>query len=171
MPQKIYADIPFGKYNSFLVDDEATITMRYDDKLTAVFMLTTGEAVWEERLEIIGTKGKLLLEDDTLSIYRYSEDSTEYMKTSEDNSREKLTVSTELIHFEKSAEPYIPMLENFVNAVEGKAELIAKGESAVNALMLANAAYYSAWTEESVSLPLDANSYSKLLAEHCKSEN
>ena len=71
MPVKIYAEIPFGKYNDFKVDDEATISMRYANGATGVFMLTTGEAVWQERLEIVGTKGRMLLEDDTIYIYKY----------------------------------------------------------------------------------------------------
>ena len=62
MPQRMFALIPFGKYNDFAVDDEDTIIMDYDNGMTASFVLTTGEACHEERLEIIGTKAKLLLE-------------------------------------------------------------------------------------------------------------
>ena len=56
VPQRMFALIPFGKYNDFAVDDEDTIIMDYDDGMTASFVLTTGEACHEERLEIIGTK-------------------------------------------------------------------------------------------------------------------
>ncbi len=31
MPESVFAEIPFGKYNHFDVDDEATIVMRYAD--------------------------------------------------------------------------------------------------------------------------------------------
>lgn len=172
MPDRLYADIPYGKYNSFQVDDEATIQMRYPDNLTAVFMLTTGEAVWEERLEIIGTNGKLLLEDDTLHIWRYSEDSSQYIATHKVPSREELTATEETIRFEKSAEPYPQMLENFADAVikNDSSLLIAKGENAVNPLMLTNAAYYSAWKGETVSLPLSAQEYETELEKHCNDE-
>ena len=61
------------------VDDEDTIIMDYDNGLTASFVLTTGEACHEERLEIIGTKAKLLLEDNTLTITRH-QDVEEYIK-------------------------------------------------------------------------------------------
>ena len=56
MPQKLFAAIPFGKYNDFIVDDEATIVMEYDNGKTGTFILSTGEACHEERLEIIGTR-------------------------------------------------------------------------------------------------------------------
>ncbi len=172
MPEKLYADIPFGKYNSFKVDDEATIQMRYPDNLTAVFMLTTGEAIWEERLEIIGTKGKLLLEDDTLHIWRYSEDASQYIATHKVTSREELTFTEETVRFEKSAEPYPQMLENFADAVikNDDSLLIAKGKDAVNPLMLTNAAYYSAWNSAAVTLPLSPDIYDTALEQHCQDE-
>lgn len=172
MPNEIYADIPFGKYNDFMVDDEATIQMRYSDDLTAVFMLTTGEAVWEERLEIIGSKGKMLLENDTLHIWRYSMDSNEYIKTQQVTSRENMEITEEVIQFEKAQEPYVQMLENFAEAVISGDEsiLTASGESAVNQLMLTNSAYYSAWKGCRVSLPLDSAAYEAALEQQCEKE-
>lgn len=172
MPEKLYADIPFGKYNDFKVEDEATIQMRYPGNLTAVFVLTTGEAVWEERLEIVGTKGKILMEDDTLHIWRYAKDSREYMKTEAVNSRENLAIEEEVLTFEKEAEPYPQMLENFVDAVQKQEEdiLVAQGKDAVNPLMLTNAAYASAWKGEAVELPLNPEEYEKALEERQKRE-
>jgi len=172
MPQKIYAEIPFGKYNDFKVDDEATINMRYESGATGIFMLTTGEAVWQERLEIVGTKGRMLLEDDTLHIYRYSKDSTEYIATEEVNSRENLTITEEVIEFDKVKEPYVEMLENFAEAVitGDSSILIAPGEEAINQLMLTNGAYYSAWKGMPVCLPLDAEEYEAAFREQCEGE-
>lgn len=172
MPESIYADIPFGKYNDFKVDDEATIYMRYPENLTAVFMLTTGEAVWEERMEIVGSRGKLLLEDDTLHIWRYGRDSEEYIREAQVNSREELSADEEVIQFEKAEEPYAEMLQNFAEAVtaEDAKILTAPGEEALNQLMLTNGAYYSAWTGQRVKLPVDAGIYEKELERHCEEE-
>lgn len=172
MPKKLYAEIPFGKYNDFKVDDEATVHMRYDNDATGVFMLTTGEAVGQERMEIVGTKGRMLLEDDTLHIYRYSKDSTEYIAMEEVNSRENLTITEEIIEFNKVQEPYVEMLENFAEAVitDNASILIAPGEDAINQLMLTNAAYYSAWKGTPVWLPLDAEDYEAAFRERCERE-
>lgn len=172
MPQKIYADIPFGKYNDFMVDDEATIHMRYENDVTGVFMISTGEAVWQERLEIVGTKGRMLLEDDTLHIYRYSKNSAEYIATENVNSRENLTITEEVIDFGKAEEPYVMMLQNFAEAVltGDSSILIVPGEEAVNQLMLTNAAYYSAWKGVPIELPLDAEVYEEALREMCERE-
>ena len=68
MPISIYAVIPYGKYNDFMVDDEATLLMEYPQQRTATFILSTGEGSYTERLEIVGTKGTALLEKDTLTL-------------------------------------------------------------------------------------------------------
>lgn len=171
MPCRIFANIPFGKYNDFCVDDEATITMNYEDGTTGLFMLTTGEAVWQERLEIVGTKGTLRLEDDTLHIYRH-EDVQEYILSKNVNSREELSITEDVIEFEKAKEPYVNVLENFAKAVLSGDDsiLIAPGTDGINQLMLTNAAYYSAWKKEAVSLPLDASVYEHALSSACEKE-
>jgi predicted dehydrogenase len=178
LPEKIYADIPFGKYNDFMVDDEATITMRYPNNLTAVFMLTTGEAVREDSLEIIGTKGKILLEEDTLHIWRYTDknktpiDVTDYAKTQQVTSRENMDFNEEVITFDKKPEPYIDMLSNFAEAVltNNSSILYAPGSEALNPLMITNAAYLSAWKGSPVALPISPNEYQEELARHILSE-
>ncbi len=170
MPKTLYANIPFGKYNDFEVDDEATVLMQYENNMSAVFMLTTGEAVWEERLEIIGSKGKLLLEDDTLHIWKYSCDSREYMRKEQVTSRENLTITEEILSFEKDKEPYPEMLEEFAQAViSGDATMLsAPGKDAIHQLMLTNAAYYSAWKKQRVELPIDEAAYEEALEKACE---
>ena len=172
MPQKLYADVSFGKYNDFMVDDEATIQMRYENGATGVFVISTGEAVSRERLEIVGTKGSLLLEDDTLHIYRYSKDVQEYHDTEAAFSRENLPIEEEVVMFDKVTEPYVEMLENFAEAalLGDNSLLFAPGEDAVNQLMLTNAAYFSAWTGMPVELPLDAKIYEAAFEEMCEKE-
>ena len=166
MPQRIFAVIPFGKYNNFAVDDEDTIIMSYDNGMTASFVLTTGEACYEERLEVIGTKAKLLLEDNTLIITRH-QDVREYIKTENVNSRENMHFTQEIIEYEKEPEPYTRLLEGFAKAsLEQNSDyLVARGEEGINSLMLCTGAYYSACRGIQVELPLDADEYRKLMDE------
>ena len=164
MPQRLFAVIPFGKYNPFAVDDEDTIVMEYDTGMTASFILTTGEACCEERMEIIGTKARLLLEDNTLSITRF-DDIEKYIKTEDVNSREHLHFTEEKIMYEKSAEPYTQLLEKFAQAALKHDEgcLVAKGAEGLHSLMLCAGAYYSACKGIRVDLPLDAVRYKELM--------
>ena len=164
MPQRLFAVIPFGKYNPFAVDDEDTIVMEYNTGMTASFILTTGEACCEERMEIIGTKARLLLEDNTLSITRF-DDIEKYIKTEDVNSREHLHFTEEKIMYEKSAEPYTQLLEKFAQAALKHDEgcLVAKGAEGLHSLMLCAGAYYSACKGIRVDLPLDAMRYKELM--------
>ena len=164
MPESIYANIPFGKYNDFDVDDEATLLMTYKNKMSAVFMLTTGEAVWEERLEIIGTKGSILLEDDDMTMSLY-EDVVEYGQKAIVNSREQLNVTLDARKFPHSKEPYVNMLDNFTHSMSEN-DLIAPGSAGYNALQITNAAYLSAWKEEKVNLPIEEDEYEMELNKH-----
>jgi len=166
MPQRMFALIPFGKYNDFAVDDEDTIIMDYDNGMTASFVLTTGEACHEERLEIIGTKAKLLLEDNTLTITRH-QDVEEYIKTEMVNSRENMQYVKETIEFPKAPEPYTELLERFARASleHNDTYLVAKGDEGINSLMLCAGAYYSACNGIQVKLPVGAEDYSRLMEE------
>lgn len=170
MPDSLYANIPFGKYNDFMVDDEVTMVMSYPDKMSAVLMLTTGEVIHEERMEIIGTRGSILMEDDTLTITTYSEDSMEYGKSATVNTREKLTLTKTVETFEKEVEPYAQMFDNFFAAVSGQEELIAPGNAGYEVLKLTNAAYLSAWEHRAVKLPINEMDYEIQLQQYIDKE-
>ena len=78
MPEKLYADIETGKYNSFDVEDEATVFMKYP-YMTGLFFISTGEPLGCNRFEIIGTRGRINLENDIITYYKH-EDSQEYIQ-------------------------------------------------------------------------------------------
>ena len=159
LPDALYADIPFGKYNDFHVDDEATLVMDYPGKMTGTFILSTGEGNRTERLEIIGTKGCVMLEEETLTLKRFSVDTREYADTAQVTDRRELGETEERFCFDGDERAYETMLQNFAAAVRGKAKLIAPGRDGVNTLMLINAAYLSAWEGRKLQLPVDMNQY------------
>lgn len=171
MPETLHAEIFFGKYNDFMVDDEATIYMKYKNQMSAVFFITTGEAVSEERLEIVGTKGKLLLEDNHLKIFKYEKDLEEYAKTATVTNSDDLKIDIIEEDFEEVPEPYIEMLQNFAYAVLKEEKLVAPGEEGSNSLAIANAAYLSAWNHETVSFPIQADIYEEQLNQKMEVES
>ncbi|MBQ4426157.1 MAG: Gfo/Idh/MocA family oxidoreductase [Oscillospiraceae bacterium] len=171
MPESIFARIPFGKYNSFSVDDESTIVMSYPDNVSGTFILSTGEGTVTERLEIVGTRGRILLEGDTLTITRLSEDTREYSKRALVTARQELSESSESFSFCDDGKAYEKMLRNFASAIKGGEALISPGAEGADTLMLINAAYLSAWEGRSVSLPIDNLEYIKKLALREESES
>ncbi|ABX41428.1 Gfo/Idh/MocA family protein [Lachnoclostridium phytofermentans] len=170
MPYSIYASIPFGKYNSFAVDDEATLLMEYPNKVTATFLLSTGEIPKEEVLTVVGTKGCIKVTGNEIELTCYSMDSMQYGKTAKTNSREEILQTKELFICNEPKESYEQMLVNFGEAIlRGKA-LIAPGEEGTKALELTNAAYLSACLGERVILPIDSTQYEELLKKMIENE-
>ena len=171
MPETVYASIGFGKYNDFLVDDEAILQMSYPDGKSGTFILSTGEGTDQERLEIVGSKGTAFLNKNHLSVHTYSVDLDSYRKDAESNSREGFTetVREETLGAEQSTYPVI--LENFARAIETGEPLIVDGLDAINALELTNAAYLSAWHNAPVKLPIDAGIYESELEAHRRMES
>lgn len=170
MPESIYAMIPFGKYNNFLVDDEATVLMEYPDGCTASFILSTGEGSYTERLEIIGSHGTALLEEDTLTLRTYPQDTETYRRTAECTERQNFTETVTTEQFPPQEEPYPAMLSNFGNAILHGDPLAAPGIEGTNALMLTDAAYLSAWLGQKLTLPLDAELFEQELQKHIEQE-
>lgn len=170
MPQSVYALIPYGKYNDFLVDDEATLLMEYPGRRTACFVLSTGEGTRQERLEIVGTRGSALLEGDVLTLHTYSPDTGTYRRTAGCTERQKLTETVTREDFGPQEEPYPAMLQNFGRAILCGEPLAAPGAEGVNALSLTDAAYLSAWLGEKVRLPLDAERFEQELAKRIAEE-
>ncbi|MCR5294681.1 MAG: Gfo/Idh/MocA family oxidoreductase [Lachnospiraceae bacterium] len=165
LPETVYAEIPFGKYNSFAVDDEATLVMRYPDGATGTFIASTGEAEWMERLSISGSRGKLVLTDNTLELSLYEQDSDEYRKNAKVTDGRELAIKRTEQRFgpADSGRAYRTMLENFASAILEGTPLIAPGEAGEGALQLMCASYLSAWKRGPVSLPIDREEYRKYL--------
>lgn len=165
LPQSVYAHIPFGKYNDFKVDDEATIIMEYPDKVTGTFILSTGEGSATERLEIVGTKGRILVEGNKVAITYFDCDTRDYAKTAQVTSRQELKERTERCICDVSTSSHADMLRNFAEAVLCNKELIAPGHEGAMTLSLINGAYLSAWTGKKISLPIDGGEYVAILRE------
>ena len=159
LPDCVYAEIPFGKYNDFSVDDEATIIMNYPRKVTGAFIISTGEGTPVQRLEISGTRGSILLESGCLTLTEFDCDTREYAQTATVTSRQSLHESIQKFTFAESANAYRTMLTNFANAVLCGEELICRGEDSAKTLSIINGAYLSAWTGKKVKLPVDMDEY------------
>ena len=170
LPETLYADIPFGKYNDFDVDDEATLVMDYPGRRTGTFIMSTGEGVPTERLDIIGTKGRILMDASTVSVTRFYTDIEEYVREAQVTSTQELSETTETYEFEGFDSAYQIMLQNFADAVLTGAALIAPGEDGSKTLSLVNAAYLSAWQGRKVTLPVDMDEYNNLLQEKIDAE-
>lgn len=161
MPQSVRAYCACGKYHRIEVEDDATVFAEYASGATATFITSTGEYPGTNRLEIVGDRGKLVLEEDLLRFYRLPQ--AERVFCFGDGTLPP--VLCEEIRSSGRESGHVGILDNFTEAVLDGKPLLAPGEDAVHELTLSNAAYLSAWTGETVSLPMDTDRFDRLLAE------
>lgn len=154
MPDRVYADIGFGRYNDFLVDDAVDIQFSYDNGFHGTFVSATGEAPGVNRLEIWGSKGKLTLEDNQRLTFDENQLSTEAFGAINQEMFGSIPHELREITLEPMVNPYPEVFENFArHLLEGEA-LSADGWDGLRAVQLINAIYVSGWEERRVAVPV-----------------
>ena len=126
MPKTVRGFCQYGRWHDIEVEDEVTAFFTYDNGATGVFITTTGEAPGSNRLEISGTKGKLLCEDGKLLWYKNAVDSQEWSKTSENGF---IPPNCETIEVETDGKnpQHAGIINNFANAILGIEEQFVSG--------------------------------------------
>lgn len=166
MPCAVTGECEFGKYHNIEVEDDVTIYAKYPNGGTAVFITTTGECPGTNRLEISGTKGKIVLEGSTLKWTKLSIDERDYCFHSEDGFK-KCEWSTEDITFPNGGTQHNGIRQNFTNHILCGEELLAPGTDGINGLSICNAALLSSWKGgKEIALPLDDEEYWAELQKH-----
>lgn len=162
MPESIFADVEFGKHSEIKVDDEVTILMKYKNRATGVFILSTGEASKKDELSVIGTKGKITLRGNALRVETYS-DSDKYIKTAACNARDNINIKVDEIVCPPPKTPQRDIFAAFAKAVISGGKVTPNGTDGINAVMLANAAYISSIHKKAVNLPIEAEKWDEEL--------
>ena len=162
MPESVTAFCDAGRFHTIEVEDAATVHVRFPGGADGLFITSTGESPGTNRLEIAGTRGKLVLEDGKLKWWRLETDEREFCQTSPE-SFPKIPYTYEEFTREDTGSSHRKILQNFANAIAFGEPLIAPGYDGLKELTLQNAAYLSAWTGQTVHLPLDEAEYDRRL--------
>ncbi len=167
LPAKVHAFAHEGKWHDVEVEDDVTAYLEFPNGATGVFITTTGDAPGTNRLEVTGTKGTLICDYEGLIFKKLSADEREWCVTCPEGFRkpdcEIITVETDGANPQHSG-----VLNAFAAAIESGAPLVADGREGINGLMLSNAIHLSAWTGETVTLPIDEQKFLDILNEKCK---
>ena len=159
LPATVRGFCEYGKWHDIEVEDEVTAFFTYRNGATGVFITTTGETPGANRLEISGTKGKLLCEGDKLYLYRNAQDGKVFCLTSQESFAKPKCVREEVQTDGKNPQ-HAGIINNFANALLGKEELFVAGTEGIHGVELMNAIELSGWLGgEAVSLPVDGKEY------------
>ena len=168
MPKRIRAFASFGKYYNIEVEDDVTAYAEYENGMTATFITTTGETPGTNRLEISGTMGKVVVENDIITFYRNRMDEREFNRTWKGGFGNPEVWKCEVPTDGKN-EQHIGIFKNFVSAVENGTPLLAPGEEGIKGLTISNAIHMSAWKDDWVELDkLDEDEFYNILQDKIK---
>jgi len=164
MPTRVRGFCQLGRFHKIEVEDNVTAYLEWANGATGCFISSTGEAPGTNRLEIVGTRGTLLLENSKLLFTRNDHDTNEFIRTAKQGFV-KPDAHSEIIAFENADTPHAAMVQNFVNAIleAGNPGLIAPGEEGIHSVELANAMVYSSMLGQTIELPLDGSAWERAL--------
>ena len=164
MPSKVRSHVGIGRWHDIEVEDDVTCYMEFANGASGAFITSSGETPGSNRFEIAGTKGRLILENDTLTLTRNEVPSDEWCKTSKIGFQKPET-TVEEIPIPGADAAHATLMTNFVNAILDGEALIAPGVEGLGSVELANVMVYSGLLNESVDLPMDGAAWEVKLNE------
>ncbi|MBR6707586.1 MAG: Gfo/Idh/MocA family oxidoreductase [Clostridia bacterium] len=168
MPVKVQAHMFNGKWHDIEVEDDVTAYLEFANGATGVFVTTTADAPGTNRLEITGTKGKLVCEDGRLTFWKLGIDEREYCSTSREAfGKPPCTVID--VETDGKNPQHTGVLNAFAANILRGEPLVADGREGLNGLLLSNAMHLSAWLDSAVTLPFDEKLFYDLLMERFRS--
>lgn len=165
LPEQMQAHCYTARERSIQVENEVSITMEYPGGAAGQFIASTRECPGSSRLEISGSLGQIILENEReLTVRQLEIDEREY------------AVSTKIpfggIPFREERFSYdaadnlslqAGIIRDFIRAVEENREPLCPVADAVRAQQFIQAAYLSGWQERKLRLPVDAGAYTRAL--------
>ncbi|MEI7733544.1 MAG: Gfo/Idh/MocA family oxidoreductase [Verrucomicrobiota bacterium] len=160
-PAKVRGFCQLGRFHNIEVEDNVTAFLEYPNGGTGVFITSTGEAPGTNRLEIIGERGKLLLEHGKITFTRNEVSMLQFSKIAKAGFAKPDVWNVE-IPVEGGAQHH-EISQNFVDAILDGTQLIAPASEGIWSIELANAILYSSLTNQTIDLPLNSADYEQKL--------
>ncbi len=175
MPKAVRCEM-FTKNRDISTENDVTAVFDYENDVKCCFTASTHELRGTNRLEISGTKGRIVVDGLKMKVYTFYKSEIEVNATTKfgygvvarktKRYDHRLGFALGAIKGEQ-----VNIVKNFANAIAGKEELISPICDGLNGVELINSMYMSAWTENKVDMPCDKNKYYNLLAEKVQIEN
>ncbi len=154
MPTKVRAFCHNGKWHDIEVEDDVTAYLEFPNGATGVFVTSTADAPGTNRLEVTLEMGKLVCENNTLTLFRLSENEREFCRTAKGGfDQPECTVS--VVETDGLNEQHVGVMKAFVGRILDGTPLVAEGAEGIRGLTLSNAMHLSSWLDKTVDIPFD----------------
>jgi predicted dehydrogenase len=164
MPSQVRGFCQIGRFHDIEVEDSVTVYLEWKNGATGVFLSSTGEAPGTNRLEVAGTRGKLVLENNRLSFIRNDTDMIAFSKAAATGFARPEIWNAE-IPFTDAPAAHANLMENFIAAILDGTPLLVPGEDGIHSVELANVMLYSSLVGQTINLPLDSTAFERKLNE------
>jgi predicted dehydrogenase len=151
-------------YHAIETEDTAMAMLEWPNGALGTLLVSTAMAGEPERLEIGGTRGVLLITRGELHFWQTQEDLRDFLAASPDPFGKPDLRAVDVAVTSGGGE-HTTIYANFLEAIEHGATLVADGAEGRMSLELANAMIYSSATGKQVELPLDRQTYQRLLSD------
>jgi len=172
MPDKVMARTKEGFHRPVFTENDVVLYMDYENGASGQFIASAHECPGTNRLELSFDKGQIIVEDDSkLNIRRLNQKEEDFAK--------QTLLYFEKVPFKEEKENYdlkpntveqAAIINNFIDAILGRALLLCPFEEGRNTLRVVNAAYLSSWRKEEVSLNFDSEEYETALQDKIEIE-
>jgi len=156
MPEKVRAFCHNGKWHEIEVEDDVTAYLEYPNGATGVFVTSTADAPGTNRFEITMEMGKVVCENDRLTLYKLAENERTFCKTANGGFDTPECTITE-VETDGVNEQHVGVLKAFAGKILRGTPLVADGVEGINGLTLSNAMHLSSWLNREVEIPFDEN--------------
>lgn len=170
MPKEVTALCEFGAERAIQVENDVTLHLRWTDGATGQFIASSREFPGTNRLELSGSKGQLILENDRLfTLRRLSRDERDFAKSTTGYfgpipfTKEQWTAPEEPNEVQQAG-----IVADFLAAVEDHRAPLCPVTDALESLLVTNATYLSAWRGGTVPVPPPPGAYAAELAKRTK---
>ena len=165
MPTKVRANLQYGSHRNIAVEDDVTAFVEYENGATGTFITCTHDIIGTDRFEILGDKGRILVEGSKkVTVTR--------LKESENALNERLTFAdvanifrgqglSDIMDVETFEIPdqwgtqHVNVMKNFTKSILEGTPLLAPGTEGIKGVTIANAMHLSSWLGKDIELPFD----------------
>lgn len=170
LPEAMQAHCYTARERAIEVENEVSITMDYSGNAIGQFIASSRECPGSNRLEISGSKGQIILDNERiLTVRTLQEEETEFAVTTR--------IPFGRIGYEEQQFVYEPMdntklqaniINNFLASLEGTEKVLCPVSEAIRAQQFIQGAYLSSWQERKLQLPVDTQAYTEELRKRMK---
>lgn len=165
LPEMVRSYIEIGKYHDIEVEDEVNTYCRFAEGYSGTFITSTAEYPGTNRLEIAGTRGRMVFEDNILKFRRTEVSVDHFCRTTPKIFSGIPTWDITIPSDADTGTPHKDVIENFVDSIlDPEVELVAQGAEGLRAVELGNAMLYSGLENVEVHLPMDTAAFDARLA-------